>query len=319
LSIDNEGNDVARWLTEKGVTCFVLKYRLVECKTDDPTREMLTKGNSFREVVGATVKLAMNDGLTAIGYVRKHAKNLGVNPNRIGMIGFSAGGTLAASVAHNYTANTRPNYVAPIYLQYDWVIKGNVPSDAPPMFITAATDDQLRLADHSVRLYRDWTAAGKSAELHLFAKGGHGFGMRKQDLPTDRWIERFSDWMEVQGLLEDAQNVNVKGKQKEMSTEIPDDIQQRVVRDFGQQHADDIGRYLLERIPSGLPNGMRPRHLRCILYLAKGDREQLDRYIEMCLRDTRDVMLGAEYETTSDSKLVRKRDFNKPFDKAQID
>lgn len=71
----------------------------------------------------------------------------------------------------------------------------------PPLFLLAATDDQLGLAAHSVDLYRDWTAARKPAELHLFAKGGHGFGMRKQGLPTDRWIERFADWLEMQGLL----------------------------------------------------------------------------------------------------------------------
>jgi len=69
------------------------------------------------------------------------------------------------------------------------------------MFVLAATDDPLGLAPQSVALYQDWTAAKKSAELHLYSKGGHGFGMRKQNLPTDHWIERFADWLEVQGLL----------------------------------------------------------------------------------------------------------------------
>ncbi len=67
------------------------------------------------------------------------------------------------------------------------------------MFILAATNDGL--APHSVALYQDWTKAKKSAELHLLAKGGHGFGMRKQNLPSDRWIERFADWLDGQGLL----------------------------------------------------------------------------------------------------------------------
>lgn len=201
LSIDSEGFEVARWLVTKGVTCFVLKYRLVECKTDDPTREVMTRGN-LEPIVAPIVKLALADGLAAIRHVRKHAADYGVNPERIGIMGFSAGGTVAASVAFNYTPDTRPNFVAPIYLAYSWTIKDRgVPSDAPPMFILAATDDQLRLASHSVDLYRDWTAAGKPAELHLFAKGGHGFGMRQQHLPTDRWIERFADWLDVQGLL----------------------------------------------------------------------------------------------------------------------
>jgi acetyl esterase/lipase len=96
----------------------------------------------------------------------------------------------------------RPDFVAPIYLQYEWVPKsGGVPADAPPMFIAAASDDQLGLASHSVSLYQNWTAAKKPAELHLFSKGGHGFGMRKQNIPTDHWIERFYDWLEVQGLV----------------------------------------------------------------------------------------------------------------------
>src|SRR6185503_1318006 len=103
LSIDSEGFDVARWLNAKGVACFVLKYRLVECKTDDPTRELMTRGK-LDDVVAPLVKLAMGDGLAAIGHVRQHAQDYGVNPQRIGIMGFSAGGTVAASVAHNYSA-----------------------------------------------------------------------------------------------------------------------------------------------------------------------------------------------------------------------
>lgn len=124
-----------------------------------------------------------------------------MNPDRIGIMGFSVGGTVTASAAYNYTPETRPSFVAPIYLQYEWAIKGTVPSDAPPMFILAATDDPLGLAPHSVALYSDWTKAKKSAELHLLSKGGHGFGMRKQNLPSDHWIERFAEWLEVQKLL----------------------------------------------------------------------------------------------------------------------
>ena len=143
LSIDSEGFDVARWLTTKGITCFVLKYRLVECKTDDPTREVMTRG-PLDKVVVPVVKLALADGNAAIGYVRQHAAEFGVNPERIGIIGFSAGGTVAVSVAMNYTAETRPNFAVPIYPAYNWAIKGSgVPADAPPAFILAASDDPL--------------------------------------------------------------------------------------------------------------------------------------------------------------------------------
>lgn len=201
LSIDSEGLDVARWLAARGVTCFVLKYRLVECKTDDPTSEIMTKGNRLEGDVRPIVKLAMADGLAAVGYVRRHASEYGLIPNRIGIMGFSAGGTVTASVIYNYTPETRPDFAAPIYLQYEWAPKEGVPADAPPLFILAATDDPLGLAPHSVNLYSDWTKAKKSAELHLLAKGGHGFGMRKQNLPSDNWIELFAVWLDGQGLM----------------------------------------------------------------------------------------------------------------------
>jgi acetyl esterase/lipase len=152
--------------------------------------------------VAPIVKLALADGNAAIGYVRKHAAEFGVNPERIGIIGFSAGGTVAVSVAMNYTAETRPDFAAPIYPAYNWAIKGSgVPADAPPAFILAASDDPLGLAPQSVAIYQDWIAAGKPAELHLYSKGGHGFGMRQQHQPSDHWIERFADWLDVQGLL----------------------------------------------------------------------------------------------------------------------
>jgi acetyl esterase/lipase len=201
LSIDSEGNEVGRSLAEKGVAGFVLKYRLVECQTDDPTREVGTRG-PLEQVVAPLVPLALADGLAAIGHVRRNAARYGVNPQRIGIMGFSAGGTVTASVAMNYTPETRPDFAAPIYLAYGLTLKGKgVPADAPPLFVLAATDDQLRLAPQSVQIYQDWVEAGKPAELHLYSKGGHGFGMRKQNLPSDRWIQLFADWLDVQGLM----------------------------------------------------------------------------------------------------------------------
>jgi acetyl esterase/lipase len=178
-----------------------LKYRLVECKTDDPTREIMTRG-PLEKAAAPVVPLAVADGNAAIGYVRKHAAEFGVSPKRVGIIGFSAGGTVAVSVAMNYTPETRPDFTAPIYPAYILAIRGGgVPTDAPPAFILAASDDPLGLAPQSVQIYQDWIAAGKTAELHLYSRGGHGFGMREQHLPSDRWIERFADWLDVQGLL----------------------------------------------------------------------------------------------------------------------
>ena len=204
LSINSEGNDVAKWLVAKGVTCFVLKYRLVQTG-EDGTKEVMSKmGKGPIEVDANNVNvanLAHADGLAAMRYVREHAKELGVNPQRIGFMGFSAGGTVTGSVTFHNTPETRPDFAAPIYAYMGAVKPGDVPKDAPPLFIVAASDDQLNLAPESVALYSKWLAAKKPVEMHLYAKGGHGFGMRKQNLPSDQWIERFGEWLNVQGLL----------------------------------------------------------------------------------------------------------------------
>ena len=151
------------------------------------------------------VPLAVSDAFAAISHVRQNAKEYGVAPNRIGFMGFSAGGTVTASVAFQFAADTRPDFVAPISAYLGAVKPGDVPKDAPPMFLVAATDDQLGLAPDSVKLYSQWAASKKTAELHLYAKGGHGFGMRKQNLPTDHWIERFGEWLAMQGMLKNSE------------------------------------------------------------------------------------------------------------------
>jgi acetyl esterase/lipase len=148
-----------------------------------------------------TIPLAMADAMAAVRHTRERAKEYNVRPDRVGIIGFSAGGTVATSLVFQAQQESRPDFVVPIYLQYEWVIRGKVPTDPPPMFILAATNDELGLAPHSVALYRDWTAAGGSAELHLYAAGGHGFGMSTQGLPSDHWIERFAEWMDARKLL----------------------------------------------------------------------------------------------------------------------
>lgn len=203
LSINSEGVDVAKWLAAKGVTTFVLKYRLVPTGEDGVKELMGKMGNlkKFDEDNAAVVPMAVADGFAAVSYVRKHATEFSIAPNRIGLMGFSAGGTVTASVLLQYSAESRPDFAAPIYPYMGAVKEAPVPADAPPLFVLAATDDQLGLAPDSVHLYSKWLAAKKPAELHLYSKGGHGFGMRKQNLPSDQWIERFGDWLGLQGLL----------------------------------------------------------------------------------------------------------------------
>jgi len=203
LAINIEGTGVAAALTKKGITCFVLKYRLAHSVTNSPGTEMseaIAKGDPDKKMEKA-IPLSIADGKAAIAYVRSHAAEFSINPNRIGIMGFSAGGTVAASAAFNYTAENRPDFVAPIYAYMPPQLQGPVLSDAPPMFLAAASDDGLNLQHHSIDLYNKWNTAKKTVELHMYAKGGHGFGMITKNLPSDGWIERFGDWMNMLGLL----------------------------------------------------------------------------------------------------------------------
>jgi acetyl esterase/lipase len=145
LSINSEGFEVAAWLVKKGVTCFVLKYRLVRSLTNDPAQEWISgfgkKESQQRD--SAVIPLSIADGKAAIAYVRKHAAEFGIDANKIGIIGFSAGGTVAASAAYNYSAENKPNFVAPIYAYMPPELQSTIAQDAPPIFLVAASDDQL--------------------------------------------------------------------------------------------------------------------------------------------------------------------------------
>lgn len=203
LSINNEGYDVAKWLVKKGVTCFVLKYRLAHSLTDDPVKEMTQKWGKkdFNDENKAVIPLCIADGKAAIAYVRAHAKAYNVLPDKIGIMGFSAGGTVTAGCSFSYTPENKPNFTAPVYAFYPDSAMTAIPADAPPMFAVAATDDGLGLAPHSVSIYQHWVAAKHSAELHLYSQGNHGFGMKVQHLPSDTWIDRFGDWLKLNGFL----------------------------------------------------------------------------------------------------------------------
>jgi acetyl esterase/lipase len=203
LSIASEGTEVAKWLAARGVTAFVLKYRIAHT-SEDATQEFATlfaDRQKFRATVDSVIPLSIADGRAAVKYVRQHAADWGVSPDRVGIVGFSAGGTVAAGVGVGYTPEGRPGFIAAIYPAAAMFKEAAVPADAPPIFIAAATDDNLGLAPDSVALYEKWTDAHKPAELHMYAKGGHGFGMRHHGFPSDTWIDRFGEWLESQGWL----------------------------------------------------------------------------------------------------------------------
>jgi acetyl esterase/lipase len=201
LSWDSEGTEVAEWLRARGVAAFVLKYRLVDTGTTAEDLDKAMKG-TFRSKDGEAqdiAALAAADGRQAIKVVRRRAAEWGIAPDRIGVLGFSAGAAVVMGVVMDHDEDGRPNFAAPIYGGRAGDAK--IPGDAPPLFILCAFDDDFA-ATSSATLYSQWKAAGRPAELHIYSRGGHGFGMRKQGLPIDSWIDRFGDWLGARGLLE---------------------------------------------------------------------------------------------------------------------
>ena len=200
LHIKTEGTDVARWLNNRGFSAFVLKYRVVHSETDRPMQEKNERAKdtlNALKLLTTLVPMAIEDGRRAIAYVRQHAAELGVSPDKIGIMGFSAGGALASAGCFGYTSANRPDFAAPIYA-YVPPLLAVVPTDAPPLFIAAATDDDYHMVPMSIGLYEKWLATGHSAEIHIYSKGGHGFGMNRQNQPSDGWIDRFGDWLNIQ-------------------------------------------------------------------------------------------------------------------------
>ena len=218
LMVDYEGYTMARWLAQQGVTAFVLRYRVAHTPENDadmpafmrtlmadlghasPTDNGPPKGTAAMEQAR---QWGEEDGRQAIRYVREHAADFGIDPHRIGIAGFSAGGGVTMGAVMQHDAQSRPDFAAPIYAAYRSATP--VPADAPPLFIALADDDQLVAPIAGARLYEAWHAAGKSVELHIFDKGGHGFGMNKQNLPSDAWIDLFKTWLANQGFMGSAQ------------------------------------------------------------------------------------------------------------------
>ena len=197
-SIESEGRDVARWLVSKGITAFVLKYRLVPTGEDGVAQIGQEWSSDYQIVLGKVDKvlpLSIQDGLNAIKHVRTNANKYGVNPEKIGFVGFSAGGAVTLGVSYGYDASSRPSFIVPVYPWTD-AIKLQTPNvDAPPMIIICASDDELGLAKGAIELYESYFDAGKNVALHMYSKGKHGFGMKQQGLPSDQWLERVYEWM----------------------------------------------------------------------------------------------------------------------------
>jgi acetyl esterase/lipase len=192
LMMSYEGVDIAKRLNEIGVDAFVLKYRLTYT---DPQPK--SSGTPPAPQAGQNVReLAAADGLQAVHVVRQRAGEYGFKPDRIGMIGFSAGGavTLAAVAG---PADTRPNFAAAIYAA--GADKTSPPEGAPPLFIAVAADDQAVGYQGSVDLLCAWRKANIPVELHVFQTGRHGFGVKGGG--ADHFMDRLEEWLRVNKLL----------------------------------------------------------------------------------------------------------------------
>jgi predicted esterase len=151
-----------------------------------------------RRTAGAR-EIAVADAEQSVRFVSSHARQFGVLPGRVGMIGFSAGAMTTMSVAVAKDSSARPDFAVSLY---GAVLTNDAPpKGAPPLFIAAAEDDPELAPSHSVEIFDRWTRASLPAELHIYEKGGHGFAFRQHHLPADRWPEALQSWLASCGYI----------------------------------------------------------------------------------------------------------------------
>jgi acetyl esterase/lipase len=218
LMMDNEGYQVAKWLKELGITAFVLKYRVQH------TPETETEFETFNCELGPELPVVYQettyppmahpgaeearlwgeeDGRQAIRYIRQNAAALGINPDKIGIMGFSAGGGISVNAALQYDEMSYPNFVGGIYAGYR--IVSPFLRKLPPLFLAITDDDKYVAPISSARLYEDWHKLGHSVEVHIFGNGNHGFEMRTQNKLSDQWKALYENWLRMQGFLPGAE------------------------------------------------------------------------------------------------------------------
>jgi endo-1,4-beta-xylanase len=195
LVIDKEGWEVADWLNSNGIAAFVLKYRLARAPGSHYTVD----------------RDALADASRAMRTVRTRAAEWGVDPANIGFMGFSAGGEVAALMETRFAAgianaadgidraSSRPDFAVIVYPGFR---PGTitVPKDAPRTFLVCADDDRSHVVT-TVNLYLDLEKQGVPSEMHIYASGGHGFGLRASSKPVATWTDRLKEWMIDQKLL----------------------------------------------------------------------------------------------------------------------
>lgn len=201
LWLTHEGYMVAQWLTARGITAFILKYRVRPSKTfqlPSDVRHHPEQFEAMSKTFEAKRQLAIADASQAMRYLRANAGHYAIAANRIGMIGFSAGAITTMGVILEGPQDARPNFAAPIY-----GAMGNEapPKDGPPLFIAATQDDSLVPVAKSVEIFSRWNGANLPAEIHIYEHGEHGFGMLQKGRPVDDWAKAFEAWLRIDGWL----------------------------------------------------------------------------------------------------------------------
>lgn len=214
LAMDLEGTEICDWLTSRGITCILLKYRVPD---SGPT---MKNGRTYYP----KVQTALQDAQRTLGLVRQHAADWRIDPHRIGVIGFSAGGHLAAAVSTHFPQRTypavdaadalscRPDFAIVVYPGHLWTPGTRlelrpdirVLADTPPTFLLHAEDDPVDPVLHSLTYYAALQKAGVPAEMHLYAQGGHAFGLRPTKLPVGEWPALVERWLHTIGVLTPA-------------------------------------------------------------------------------------------------------------------
>jgi acetyl esterase/lipase len=201
-----EGEEVAQWLNSIGLTGIILKYR-VPRRPDETEKE--------------PARRPLQDAQRAISLIRSKAKEWAINPERIGIVGFSAGGHLAIATATSFDRRTyepiddvdkvscRPNFAVPVYSGYlkekdkDEIASGlRIPTNTPPVFLVHGSDDIISPPEHSVFMYLALKRAGVPAELHIYARTTHDFGVRTNNHPYSTWTQSCEKWLRNEGFLQ---------------------------------------------------------------------------------------------------------------------
>jgi acetyl esterase/lipase len=197
LSMESEGWLAAQWLADRGVTAFVLKYRLNEMPADPDAFVAALFSRAGSGVPDVKEPRAVADALAMVRLLRANPERWGIDPRRIGMLGFSAGARTVLGATLTEDRASRADFIGLLYPPMAGI---DVPPDAPPVFLAIARDD-VRFTQAGFGLAASWHTAGRPLELHLYDAGGHGFGMRPQQKTSDHWIDQFLAWMDARGIL----------------------------------------------------------------------------------------------------------------------